>query len=145
MCNSALPVSWFPVLRTSSSSCLSTFCLKQCFIFHSKKGPFNTSLFAWLIYLDSLQDAFSSGNFQGSKHIKLHPLDLKQIDCQVFLFRISRELQFRVCNNDEPCPNLCIAGEREHFYRGEKEVGGLQQTNSPWLFTGSLKVTFNQK
>ena len=85
LCDSALPVSGFPVLRTLSSACLGTLCLTQCFIFHSKQGPFNTSLFAWLIYLDSLQDAFSSGDFLGSKHIKLHPLDLKQIDCQVFL------------------------------------------------------------
>lgn len=85
LCNSARPLGslfWeLDHLHVSAASAL------QCFIFHSKKGPFNTSLFAWLIYLDSLQDAFSSGNFLGSKHIKLHPLDLKQIDCQVFLQR----------------------------------------------------------
>ena len=57
------------------------------------------------------------------------------------LFGISRELQFRVCNNGEACANLRIAREREHFYRGEKEVEWAA-INSPWLFTGSLQVTF---
>ena len=39
------------------------------------------------------------------------------------LFRISRELQFRVCNHGKPQASLPTARKGEHFYREEKEAG----------------------
>ena len=39
------------------------------------------------------------------------------------LFRISRELQFGVCNHGEPRASPLTAREGELFYREEKEVG----------------------
>jgi len=57
-------------------------------------------------------------------------VDLKQIDCHIFLQKrwvlsgVSRELQFRVCNHGEPWANLPTAREGMHFIirSGEKEV-----------------------
>lgn len=40
---------------------------------------------------------------------------------KIGLFRISGELQFRVCNRDEPCASSHMAREGEHFYKEEKE------------------------
>ena len=39
------------------------------------------------------------------------------------LFRISRKLQFGICNHGEPCASPCMAREGEYFYRLEKEGG----------------------
>ena len=39
------------------------------------------------------------------------------------LFKINRELHFRVCNHGEPRASPFMAREGEHFYREEKEVG----------------------
>ena len=39
------------------------------------------------------------------------------------LFRISRELQFRVCNHGKSRASSCKARKGEHVYREEKEVG----------------------
>ena len=39
------------------------------------------------------------------------------------LFRISKELQFRVCKHGEPCASPRIAREEKLYYRRKEEVG----------------------
>ena len=42
------------------------------------------------------------------------------------LFRISRELQLSICHHGESCLSPHTAREGELFYRGEKEVVGVE-------------------
>ena len=48
------------------------------------------------------------------------------------LFRISKELQFGICNHGEPHASPHTAKEE----KGKRKLGGLQLTKSPWLFFG---------
>ena len=50
------------------------------------------------------------------------------------LFKISREFQFEVCICGEPSLSPQSARAREHFYRGEEEVG--RALSKSWLFSG---------
>ena len=53
------------------------------------------------------------------------------------LFRISRELQFGLCNHGKPRASSRLSREGECFYRGEKEVGRViknkESTAFHWL------------
>ena len=42
---------------------------------------------------------------------------------KVYLFGISKDLQFGVCDHGKLCASPQTAREGEHFYRGEKKVG----------------------
>ena len=72
-------------------------------------------------------------------------VDLKSIDCQIFLqkrfffsfnflkmvlFGISRELQFGV---QEPCASLCKGREEDCFYRGQRKLGSLCKASVAFL------------
>ena len=58
---------------------------------------------------------------------------------KIGLFRISGELQFRVCNHGEPCASSHMAREGEHFYKEEKEVGrAVANRVHGFLFAESL-------
>lgn len=46
-------------------------------------------------------------------------------------FRTDREMQFGVCNCDEPHASPHMEREGEHFYRWEVEVGELKKTKKP--------------
>ena len=50
------------------------------------------------------------------------------------LHKISREFQFEVCICGEPSLSPQSARAREHFYRGEEEVG--MALSESWLFSG---------
>ena len=52
------------------------------------------------------------------------------------LFRISREWQFEVCICGEPSVSPQSARAREHFYRGEEEVG--RALTESWLFIACI-------
>lgn len=41
------------------------------------------------------------------------------------LFRISRELQFRVCNHGEPCASPLMQGKETTSIERKKKLGGL--------------------
>ena len=54
------------------------------------------------------------------------------------LFRISRELQFSLHNNGEPCASPHTARERDCFHREEKGIGRAVVNRSPWFFIGCI-------
>ena len=41
------------------------------------------------------------------------------------VFRVSRELQFGVCNHDKPHATSCTVGEGDFLYRGKRSLEGL--------------------
>ena len=56
-------------------------------------------------------------------------IDLKQIDCQIFLqqngfIRINRELQFGVCKHEEPSASPRTEREGECFTERKRKFGG---------------------
>ena len=52
------------------------------------------------------------------------------------LLGISKELQFRVCNNGELYASPCTGREGELFYREEKEVEGAIVNRESMAFIG---------
>ena len=54
-------------------------------------------------------------------------IDLKQIDCQIFLqkrwvYSYNRQLQFQVCSHGEPHESLAWQGKDNSFIEGKKKV-----------------------
>ena len=75
-------------------------------------------------------------------HVKLFIVDLKQMDCQIFL-----QQRCIYLGSEESCNSESDHGEprasyrsarKKQFYRGEKEVGMAIVNNSVWLFIESL-------
>ena len=69
------------------------------------------------------------------------------------LFGLNKELQFRVCSDGELRTSPYTARRRELFSKGERKLGGLEETKSPleelrvqsivafhWLSCGSLSL-----